>query len=217
MTIQAFKNWFTQKPNVRTLLWVTFFGLAFGLVEGAVVIYIRELYYPEGLGFPLKAISSRVLSTELWRELATIIMLIAVGVIAGIDKEERFAYFLISFAFWDIFYYIFLKLVLNWPESLLTWDILFLLPITWFGPVIATIILSVLMITLGVLMLVFDSWPSKLEWSLLITDALVSILSFTLDYILYIQNGGHISESIALSLTYVPDQFDWEFSLPRWS
>ena len=114
--------------NLKTIFWVSVFGIAFGLVESAVVVYIREMYYPEGFNFPLKAISSRVITTELWREAATILMLIAIGVLAGKNAVQRFAYFLISFAVWDIFYYVFLKLFISWPESFLTWDILFLIP-----------------------------------------------------------------------------------------
>ncbi len=81
-------------------------------------------------------------------------MLASVGIAAERNNIQRFTYFIISFAVWDIFYYVFLKLFLNWPESLLTWNILFLIPVTWVGPVIAPVILSALMIVLGLMLLV---------------------------------------------------------------
>ncbi|MBK6833902.1 MAG: hypothetical protein IPG89_06345 [Bacteroidetes bacterium] len=64
-------------------------------------------------------------------------MLVGAGIIAGKTRLTRFAYFIIAFAIWDIFYYVFLYVLLQWPESLFTWDILFLVPVPWTGPVIA--------------------------------------------------------------------------------
>jgi membrane protein implicated in regulation of membrane protease activity len=60
------------------------------------------------------------------------------------------------FAIWDIFYYIFLWLLIGWPESFFTWDILFLLPVTWVGPVLAPVINSLTMIVLAGLILLAD-------------------------------------------------------------
>jgi len=91
--------------------------------------------------------------TEIFREAATLIMLVGIGIIAGRNSSERFAWFLYSFAVWDIFYYVFLKLLLNWPESFMTWDILFLIPVTWVGPVIAPVIVSITMIAFALIIL----------------------------------------------------------------
>ena len=198
--------------SLKTIFWVAMFGMAFGLVESAVVVYIREMYYPEGFSFPLKAISTRVITTELWREAATILMLIAIGILAGKNAIQRFAYFLISFAVWDIFYYVFLKLFINCPESLFTWDILFLIPITWFGPVITPVILSILMIVLALMLLYKNQKLVLLEWALLILAAIISILSFTWDYISYLLESTAFQPKeniVNLSLTYVPRHFDW--------
>jgi hypothetical protein len=205
-------------PKRKTILWVTLFGIAFGLVECAVVVYIRELYYPEGFDFPLKAISNRVIITELWREAATLIMLIGVGILAGRTRIERFAYFIMGFAVWDICYYMFLKAILNWPESFLTWDILFLLPVVWIGPVIAPIILSALMIILALAIIEKGKALNWKEWTLTISGAFVSILSFTKEYLIYLdQNTTEFSTAkqlASLSTTYVPTHYDWiTFSL----
>ena len=134
---------------MNRLTWVIIFSIAMAFLESAVVVYIREIYYPEGFNFPLKLIDNHIAITELLRELATVIMLIAIAVLAGKNSYERFAYFILSFAIWDIFYYVFLKMILNWPLSFLEWDVLFLLPYTWVGPVIAPIINSILMIILA--------------------------------------------------------------------
>jgi hypothetical protein len=65
------------------IIWVSLFSIAMGMLESAVVVYLRELYYPEGFAFPLKMMSSTLILTEILREAATLIMLIAIGVLAG--------------------------------------------------------------------------------------------------------------------------------------
>ncbi|HNY09113.1 MAG TPA: hypothetical protein PKO42_04430, partial [Tenuifilaceae bacterium] len=135
------------------LIWVTLFAIAMGLLESAVVIYMRELLYPGGFSFPLSPIPERLAVTELLRELATLVMLVGVGVVAGRNFPERFAWFIFSFGVWDIFYYVFLKLLIGWPTSMLTWDLLFLIPVTWTGPVVAPVAISLMMITLALVIL----------------------------------------------------------------
>jgi hypothetical protein len=93
------------------LLVVSLFSIAMGLFESAVVIYMREILYPEGFGFPLSPVQPDMMLTELLREGATIIMLLGIGFLAGRNTSERFAWFLYSFAIWDIFYYVFLRLL----------------------------------------------------------------------------------------------------------
>src|SRR5260370_7926441 len=83
------------------------------------------------------------------REAATIVMLAAIA-LAGADNAGQWAAaFAIAFGTWDIAFYAFLKLLLDWPASLLTWDILFLIPIPWVGPVLAPVIVSASMIAAG--------------------------------------------------------------------
>ncbi|MBK6345556.1 MAG: hypothetical protein IPF68_06385 [Bacteroidales bacterium] len=78
-------------------------------------------------------------------------MLLVAGIIAGRNSAQRFVFFLFCFAIWDIFYYVFLYLLIGWPASLLDWDILFLLPVPWIGPVLAPCLLSLMMIMLIIL------------------------------------------------------------------
>ena len=79
----------------------------------------------------------RILLVDLVREFGTMVMLAAMGLAIGRNLREWFAGFMIAFGVWDIFYYVFLKVILDWPASLWTWDLLFLLPVPWIGPVIA--------------------------------------------------------------------------------
>ena len=136
----------------QRILWLTVFSIAMAFLETAVVIYLREIYYPNGFMFPMVPMEGRLAVTEFWREAATLVMLLGVGVLAGKNFPTRFGGFIMAFAVWDIFYYVFLKLMLHWPESWLTWDLLFLIPVPWTGPVITPIIASLTMILLASLL-----------------------------------------------------------------
>ncbi len=131
--------------------WLVLFGIAMGLLEAIVVVYLRELYFPHGFRFPLQSMPQRMVTLELLREACTIIMLAAVAAVSVRTLLQRSSVFLIAFGVWDIFYYVFLKLLLGWPDSLLTWDVLFLIPVTWLGPVLAPLVCSVIMIAYGLL------------------------------------------------------------------
>ena len=119
----------------KTLCVVTVFAVAMGFLEAAVVVYLRLHFYPNGFSFPLAVIPDNILLVEVVRELATIVMLAAIGWLAGQGFLLRFSFFSLAFGIWDISYYIFLKITLDWPASLLTDDILFLIPLPWVGPV----------------------------------------------------------------------------------
>jgi hypothetical protein len=138
--------------TTKSVSFVLLFAIAFALVESAVVVYLRALYYPEGFQFPLKLIDEFHIKVELAREAATIMMLVTIGLIAGTTAWSRFGYFLIAFGVWDIFYYIWLKAFLDWPASLFEWDVLFLIPLPWIGPVIGPVLISLLMIIAGLLL-----------------------------------------------------------------
>jgi hypothetical protein len=131
------------------MICLALFGVAFGYVEASVVVYLRELFYPQGFAFPLAVLPDRLIIVELFRELATFVMLLAVAAVLGERFWERFGYFIILFGIWDIFYYVWLKATIGWPATLLDWDILFLIPLPWIGPVIAPVLISALMIAIG--------------------------------------------------------------------
>ena len=121
---------------------LTIFAVAFALVEAAVVVYLRQLFYPEGFAFPIKPIPFDTLKVEMFREVATLVMLGAAGAMAGRTNWEKFAFFMYAFGLWDIFYYLWLKVFIGWPESFFTPDLLFLVPVIWWGPVIAPMIVA---------------------------------------------------------------------------
>jgi len=133
------------------LLWLTVFAITMAFVESAIVVYLRAIYYPDGFRFPLKAITDYKIVIEVLREAATVSMLLSVAFLAGKNCWERFAYFMYSFGLWDIFYYVWLRVLLNWPASLFDWDILFLIPLPWISPVIAPVSISLLMIIFSIL------------------------------------------------------------------
>ncbi len=148
------------------IIWLILFGTAFGYIEAAVVVYLRELYYPGGFAFPIVAATNTIALVEVLREVATILLIIAVVRLINGTRLVKLAAFSISFAVWDITYYIFLKLILGWPESLFTWDILFLLPYPWVGPVWAPLVVSIGLIYGGVGLLQADSHHQNLGLSL---------------------------------------------------
>ena len=127
----------------KQLFWLMIWGVAFGYIEAAVVVYLREIYYPEGFAFPLVMIQDRIMLTEVLREAATLLIILATVCLAYKRLQSRIAAFVVLFGVWDIFYYLFLKLLLNWPESLSTLDILFLIPSPWIGPIWAPVLVSI--------------------------------------------------------------------------
>jgi len=205
----------------RTLIWLTAFSIAMGYLESAVVIYLRRLYYPHGFIFPLVPITPDIGLIEFLREAATIIMLASIGIIGGRNTAQRFSLFIYSFAVWDIFYYLFLKIFDHWPASLFTWDILFIIPVPWVAPVLAPCLVSLTMIVLT-LIIIFAAEKDQhvkinlVQWSMLIVGAFVLIIAFTRDYVQYVSSQGHsiLNPPKELGLFYdishyVPKSFDW--------
>ena len=209
----------------KTFLLVVLFSIAFAFIESAVVVYIRELYYPEGFDFPLKLMAFHIIITELFREISTLIILVSIGILAGRSSIEKFAYFIMSFAIWDIFYYVFLKALINWPESLLTWDILFFIPLTWVGPVIAPVINSVTMIILACCIIFFVQkrekiFPGRLVWPLLIAGSLITIYTYTEEFTSFMLKEfsfielfgfGDKEKLFDYAVNFIPQYFNWYF------
>ncbi len=151
---------------MQQVLLVALFAIAMGYVEAAVVVYLRALYYPDGFPVPVKlgALPIRfaripefenrmppsMLRTEIGREVATIVMLVSLAVLVGSSAAQALGVFLLAFGVWDIFYYVFLKVLIRWPESLKTLDVLFLIPVPWIGPVWLPITVSAVMVACGV-------------------------------------------------------------------
>lgn len=142
------------RPSGKGARWlvVVVFAIAMAWVEAASVYYLRamvdrlEPYQTNPL--PIRGVLGQV---ELVREAATLIMLATLGMLAGRTRRAQVAYAAVAFGVWDIFYYVFLRLIGDWPKSLFDWDILFLLPLPWWGPVLAPVCIALLMIVGGTL------------------------------------------------------------------
>jgi hypothetical protein len=193
-------------PSIaRTLSALVVFGLAFGYVEGAIVTVLRAFYepmherlrpdLPPGELFPLITLEElrqedpghlRRLQVEVGREAATIIMLAAVPWTFARNIRQWIAGFMIGFGVWDLAYYGTLELCLGWPESLLTWDILFLLPIPWSGPVLAPALVSISIIAAGTIILHREAIDRPIplkawHWILIMLGGSIVVISFCWD------------------------------------
>jgi hypothetical protein len=128
------------------------YSIAMAYVESAVVVYLRDLNYPRGFAFPLAPLPPNMVGIEIGREAATLVMLLGVAALTARERWERLPAFCVSFGVWDLFYYLWLWVFLRWPPSLRTWDVLFLIPVPWAGPVLAPVIVSVLLVAGGLLL-----------------------------------------------------------------
>ena len=188
-----------------------------------MVVYLRSLYYPEGFHFPTVLVPHKILVAELLREICTIVMLLSLSLIAGKNRLQILSYFLFSFAVWDIFYYLGLKWFLNWPSSFFTWDILFLIPVTWLGPVLAPLICSLSMICISLIFLFLkrqkpDFRIKKIEWLFIGLGSFLIFVTFIWDYASLIVKNRLIGSSLSLmknqtfreiSSQYIPTQYNW--------
>jgi hypothetical protein len=142
------------------------FAVAMAWLESASVFYIRTLvdriepYQADPL--PINGILGNV---ELWREAATLVMIATLGLLAGRTWRRRVGYAAIAFGAWDIFYYVFLRLMSGWPRTLLDWDILFLLPLPWWGPVLAPVSIALVMMLWGTLATQSPDAATEKRWT----------------------------------------------------
>jgi hypothetical protein len=190
----------------RIVIGLLVFGTAFGYLEAAVVSYLRQLheparqrYYPgrpPGELFPLLTLEQlhasgpeqpQTLAIEIGREAATILMLAAVGYAVAENAAQWAAAFVIAFGAWDITFYVFLKVLLDWPASLFTWDILFLIPVPWAGPVLAPALVSAAMIAAGAWHLRSEARGERVRlsparWGGIFAGAAVIVIAFAMDY-----------------------------------
>ena len=192
------------KITISRFVIAVIFSIAFAYIESAVVVYLRVIFHPDGFIFPLSDIDTilqhkAILLTEIGREAATIVLILTAAWLCGRNLRQRFAYFIAIFAVWDIFYYIWLKVfsaglkaIPDWPLSLMDWDILFLIPMTWASPVLAPVLVSIIMLTFAVMILYRDRCgrpikASRIEWLGFVAAAVIIVISFCIP-------GPHIAE-----------------------
>jgi hypothetical protein len=165
------------------IAWLVLYGVAFGYLEAAVVVYLRGLYYPDGFSFPLVLMDAHIAVVELGRELATLLMLLAVAGLAARSAWGRFGAFAVAFGVWDLVYYVALKITVGWPESLGTWDVLFLIPGIWTGPVWTAAVIAVFLVVCGAWIMHADAGghrpsPGWAGWTGGIVSLLLLLVSF---------------------------------------
>jgi len=132
------------------LFLLAIFGIAMAHLEGVVVVYLRKalgMLDTESNKESIEKFPKRYLNIEMTREAATIIMLLAIAFISGSSWIEKGVFFLWTFAFWDLFYYVSLYVLIKWPPTFKTIDVLFLIPKPWIAPVWFPIGVSALTIT----------------------------------------------------------------------
>jgi len=140
-----------RRFRVRWMV-VVIFAVAMAWVEAACVYYLRVLVdrLDPYQANPLP-IAGALGPVEIVREAATLVMIAAVGWLAGRTRVARLGYAAVAFGVWDICYYVGLRLITGWPHSLFDWDILFLLPLPWWGPVLAPVCIALLLVAGGTL------------------------------------------------------------------
>ncbi len=114
------------------------FGIAMAHFEGVVVVYLRKalgILDSESNKESIDKFPKRYLYIEMTREAATIIMLVVIALLTGETWIEKGVLFLWTFAFWDLFYYLSLYILIKWPPTFKTIDVLFLIPVPWIAPV----------------------------------------------------------------------------------
>ncbi len=209
-----------QKETLNRWIWVVIFAAAFAWVESAVVVYLREILFEGGFYFPMRFswsdsgfIGNRIAVIELVREFATIVMLAALALVSGRTRWQKFSFFMIAFGVWDIFYYVWLRVMAGWPEGFMTWDVLFLIPLPWVGPVITPLLIAAAMTAAGSLIIYFEEKGCKIhfklsDWLIILTCGLLMIVAFCWDWknILRLPDGTERSG--------IPNPFFWELYLP---
>jgi hypothetical protein len=197
-----------MKDRYRWFL-VVLFATAMAWVEASVVFYLRVMIrrvQPYQLD-PLPS-SFGLGEAELVREAATLVMLLTVGWLAGVDWRSRLGYFVLGFGIWDIAYYIFLVPLTGWPKSLLDWDILFLIPLPWWGPVLAPASIALLLVMGGTLVTQFphgdrNPWPRRYAWLPGTLGMTLALYTFMADSLRALPEGPSAVRNV------LPVSFDW--------
>jgi hypothetical protein len=166
--------------------WLFIYSVAMACLESVVVVYFRALYFPDGFSLTLIQIPIRIIHIEIFREAATVIMLMSVSVLCGHNRVQRVSVFIFCFGIWDIFYYIWLKILLNWPAGLMDADILFLIPTLWIGPVLAPLLIAIGLTGTGILLFIREMHDKPIRktwigWILILGGCGLMFKSFLVD------------------------------------
>ncbi|OGU63232.1 MAG: hypothetical protein A2W30_00475 [Ignavibacteria bacterium RBG_16_36_9] len=188
----------------RNLIFVGIFAIAMAYLESAVVVYLRAIYGIEDLIKDINLTPDIYTFIEIGREAATLVMLSIIGLIAGNTWPKKIGYFFLSFGVWDIFYYFWLYVFILWPKSFFEWDILFLIPFPWWGPVLAPVLISILLISIGYLLI------SEINFKVTLLDCIAFGLSIIVLLYTFVEDSIEVIISGSGELTSVrPTSFNW--------
>lgn len=143
----------------------------------------------------------KLMRIEVMREAATIVLLAGVGVAAGLSFVGRFSAFLVGFGIWDLVYYLSLRWLIDWPATVWTWDVLFLIPVPWAAPVLVPAIVAMTMVVAGSIVILEEERgrPFRVspgEWLTIVAGGIILVVSFCWDW-RHVAGGG------------VPRAFPW--------
>ena len=194
--------------QARKLKWVAVYAVAMAYVEAAAVVYLRRI---GGIGDLLRDVAPYdplIAAIELGREGATLVMILAVGFAAGRSRQARLGFACFAFGAWDIVYYVWLRVMLRWPGSLLAPDILFLIPLPWWGPVLAPVLVALLSILGGAIAVIHDDRgrPMRLAaagWAALLAGMVAVLYAFMADALRALPAGPETLNRLR------PTAFDW--------
>lgn len=196
----------------RNLIWLTVYAIAMAQVEASVVVHLRTIYYPDNplSIFPLSPLTRHDLIIELIRELATVVMILGIALLSGRGFGLVFAAFVYVFGLWDIFYYVWLKLMIGWPQGWLEWDVLFLIPWPWLGPWITPALIALLFVTWGGWVIgkaVRISFDGIDAW-LFVTGITLALAAFLIPAVPLLPQG------LAAFRQFQPHDFSWWLYVP---
>ena len=197
-------------PMKTTVALLSCYAIAMALLESAIVVYMRRLYYPENPLelFPLQFLGACDPVLEFSREVATVVMIIVVALLAERRSFTRcFAAFVFVFGLWDLFYYVWLKILIGWPQHWLEWDVLFLVPAIWLGPWICPVLIAFLFVTWG-------AWAicAKEEIAFSFSGAIAFVTGAALGLAAFMQPA--ISNGSETLIDYQPGVFWWWLFVP---
>ncbi len=194
--------------SARRLPFVALYAIAMAYVEAAVVAYLRELYGVEDLVRDLPTTVTRLTAIEVGREAATMVMLLAVAWIAGRRLQDRLGHFVFAFGLWDIAYYGWLALFDGWPRSPLDWDVLFLIPVPWWGPVLAPALIAAVMCVGGAAAVL--GADRGVSWRLTRTNAVVAAVGIAVVVYTFTVDGlGALPDGVEAVRQVRPSDFQW--------
>lgn len=188
----------------KNLILVGIFAVAMSYLESAVVVYLREMYGIVDLIKDTPLTPDKYTIIETGREAATLAMLLIIGLISGNKKHQKIGYSILAFGIWDIFYYIWLFIFIQWPKSILEWDILFLIPLPWWGPVITPILISLFFIATGYFLVTRENLLiTKSDWIVFFFSVIIVLFTFMEDGIKIILSGNIDLNAVR------PKNFNW--------